>query len=252
MSLQSLVYNPLLEEETNLTGWSKSTIDYVIKNRLKIHTSIRGIAKSLNKILQKADVEDLYTEILDYLYNCDDYNISKAYERSSNVGVIVSLEGYVHSCVKYCVIRYVTEGYNDERPIVREFIKDDDGKELSLFDTIADKTGEDSYNNIGYQLEDICRAYENQRYTFGPDIFQIWFIRLQTIVYDKQDSFKDILTVLGISKRDIAQIEKMNCTDGVMISIAKAVTLLGIEESINVLRDYTYSADRIEKVIALF
>ena len=52
MSLQSLVYNPLLEEETNLTGWSKSTIDYVIKNRLKIHTSIRGIAKSLNKILQ--------------------------------------------------------------------------------------------------------------------------------------------------------------------------------------------------------
>lgn len=252
MSLQSLVYSPLMEEEKNLTGWSKSTIDYVLNNKNKIQTSIRGIAKSLNKILQKTDVEDVYMEILDYLYSCDDYNISKAYERSSNVGAIVSLEGYVHSCVKFCVIRYVTTGFNIEKGIVRESIKDDNGKELSLFDTIPDSNGTKAYTDMNYNLEDVCRAYESQRYSFGPDIFQIWFIRLQTMVHNKQDRFRDILTVLGISKKEMTQIEKMNDSDGAMFSIARAVTLLGIEESLEVLREYTYSADRIEKVIELF
>lgn len=252
MSLLSLVYNPLVEEEKNLTGWSKSTIDYVIGNKTKVNASIRGIAKSLNKILQKSDIEDIYMEILNYLYTCDDYNISKAYERSSNVGVIVSLEGYVHSCIKYCVIRYVTDGFRMEKNLVREHIKDNDGKELSLFDTIPDTNGYKAYNDMNYDLDEVCRAFENQRYQFGPDIFQIWFIRLQTMVHNKQDRFKDILTVLGISKKEIAQIEKMNDNEGAMMSIAKAVTLSGITESISVIRKYTYSADRIEQVIELF
>ena len=105
MSLSNLVYSPLKEEEKQLAGWSKATIDYVLNNKTKVQTSIRGIAKSLNKVLQKTDVDDAYMEILHYLYQSDDYNISKAYERSNNVGSIVSLDGYVHSCIKYCVIR---------------------------------------------------------------------------------------------------------------------------------------------------
>lgn len=251
MSLSKLVYYPLKEEDKQLAGWSKTTIDYVLANKTKVLTSIRGIAKSFNKILQKADVEDVYMEILDYLYSCDDYNISKAYERSSNVGVIVSLEGYVHSCVKFCVIRYVTNQFNAEKPIVREFIKDDEGKELSLFDTIPDSS-ETNYLDFCYSLESICKAYESQRYQYGPDLFQIWFIRLQTIINNKNDRYKDILAILGISKKDISIIEKETDMDGAMISIAKAVTLIGVEEASDVIRKYTYSADKIQKVIELF
>jgi len=252
MSLMSLVYNPLKEDEENLTGWSKMTIDYVLHNTTKVQTSIRGIAKSLNKILQKTDVEDIYMEILDYLYKCDDYNVSKAYERSSNVGVIVSLEGYVHSCIKYCVIRYVTNQFGLEKKTVREVTKDDDGKDISLFDTLPDSNGGIAYNDMCYELDEICKAYEYQRYYFGPDIFQIWFVRLQTMIHNKQDSFKDILISLGITKKEVAQIEKMNNNDGAMMSIAKAVSIIGVEEAVKILRKYTYSADRIEKVVELY
>ena len=251
MSLSTIVYSPLKEEDKQLAGWSKSTIDYVLSHKTKVQSSIRGIAKSLNKQMQKSDVEDVYTEILMYLHNSDDYNISKACERSSNAGSIVSLEGYVHSCVKFCVIRFVTDSFNNEKNLVREYICDEDGKELSLFDTIPD-TSNTKYTDFDYQLDTICKAYESQRYAFGPDIFQIWFIRLQTIVNNKNDNYKEILSVLGISKKEIALIEQKSDTDGAMLSIAKAVTLIGVDEAIKVLRKYTYSADKIQKVVELF
>ena len=250
-NLSELLYYPLKEEEGKLAGWSKSTIDYVLKHKTAVSTSIRGIAKSLNKIMQKSDVEDVYMEILQYLYTCDDYNISKACERSNNAGVIVSLEGYVHSCIKYCVIRYVTNMFNTEKTLVMDNVKDEDGKDLSLFDTIPDKK-DAGYNDLGYQLDSICKAYESQRYLYGPDIFQIWFVRLQTMLCNKSDRYKDILTVLGISKKDIAIIEKEADYDGAMISIAKAITLIGIEDAIDIIRKYTYSADKIQRVVELF
>lgn len=249
--LSTLVYSPLMEEEKQLAGWSKSTIDYVLAHKTKVTTVIRGIGKSLNKILQKSDIEDIYMEILDYLYTCDDYNISKACERSSNVGVIVSLEGYVHSCVKFCVIRYVTNMFNTEKSLVRDDIKDDEGKEMSLFDTIPDRK-DTGYNDFGYQLDTICKSFESQRYQYGPDIFQIWFIRLQTMICNKSDRYKDILTILGISKKDIANIEKEADYDGAMVSIAKAITLIGVEEAVKIIRNYTYSADKIQRVVELF
>lgn len=250
-NLSEILYYPLMEEEKQLAGWSKSTIDYVLNNKTKVSTAIRGIGKSLNKILQKADIEDIYMEILDYLYTCDDYNISKACERSSNAGVIVSLEGYVHSCIKYCVIRYVTNMFNTEKSLVRDCIKDEEGKELSLFDTIQD-TRDIGFDDFGYQLDSICKAFESNRYQYGPDLFQIWFIRLQTIICNKSERYVDILTILGISKKDINTIEKETNYDSAMISIAKAITLIDIEEAVEVIRKYTYSADKIQRVIELF
>lgn len=252
MSNQSnLIYSPLKEEEKSLVGWSKATIDYVTHNKSKVESSIRGIAKKLNKMIQRSDVDDIYMEILNYLYTCDDYNVSKAYERSKNAGAIVSLEGYVHSCIKFCVIRYVTKSYEVEKNHVRETIKDNDGKELSLFDTIPDKKNE-SYTDIGYQLDAICKAFESQRYEFGPDLFQIWFIRLQTMINNKNDKYKEILEILGVSKKDMLNIERKLDTEGPMISIAKAVSLIGIEEAIKIISGYTYSASKIQKVIELF
>lgn len=250
-SLSEIVYTSLKEEEKQLAGWSKSTIDYVLAHKTGVNKTIRGIAKGLNKTLQQTDIEDIFMEVLDYLYTCDDYNVSKACERSSNAGVIVSLEGYVHSCIKFCVIRYVTNLFSAEKVLVRENIKDEDGKEMSLFDTIPD-TKETGYNDFCYQLDSICKAFESQRYQYGPDIFQIWFIRLQTMICNKSDRYKDILTVLGISKKDIANIEKEVDYDGAMISIAKAITLIGVEEALKIIRRYTYSADKIQRVVELF
>ena len=228
-SLSEIIYSPLKEEEESLVGWSKETIDYVLDNRRSTYSQIRGIAKSLNKSLQLTDVEDIYEEILCYLYGCDDYNTEKAIDRSNRDGAIVSLEGYVGSCVKFCVIRHVTKEYEQEKETVRETVSDTDGKELSLFDTITDRKTLLSYEDEHCDLEDVCKTYQYKRYEYGPDIFQVWFVRLQTMIHD---------------------IEKTN--DTVMLMIARAITVAGIDKAVEIIREYTYSADRIEKVVELY
>lgn len=250
-ALSELVYEPLKEEDKKLTGWSKSTINYATENRTTVCNYIRGIAKSHGKLLQRSDIEDIYMILLQYMHSCDDYNICKAYERSSN-STVVSLEGYVYSCIKYCTLRYLKDVYKREAITVRDIISDEDGKESSLFDTVADTKSQNSFSDFMYQLDTICKSFEHQRYSFGPDIFQIWFVRLQTIQQRKQDKYTDILTILGITKKELAQVEKEALNDGAMFSIAKAVTLVSVEEAIAVLRNYTYSADKLERVIKLF
>lgn len=248
--LSQILYSPLKEEDRALTGWSKSTVDYIQSHKTKVCGTIRGIAKGLNKNLQKADIENIYQEILVYMYTCDDYNISKACERSSN-GDIVSLEGYVHSCVKFCVIRYVTKQFENDKKEVPDIVKDVDGKELSKFDAIAD-TRNQGFDNAFYEIRETCKSFESQRYLFGPDLFQIWFVRLLTLIYNKEDKYTDILVVLGVSKTDICNIQKEANYDGAMLSIAKAISIIGIENAIEVIRDYTYSADKIQRVVELF
>jgi len=248
--LSEILYSPLKEEDRVLTGWSKSTVSYALNHKTKVYNTIGGIAKSLNKILQKHDLDDVYQEILNYLYTCDDYNISKACERSSN-GSIVSLEGYVHSCIKYCVIRYVTKTFEDESHTVKEISKDEDGKELSIFDTIAD-TKDNGFSDFYYDIETICKSFEAERYIFGPDIFQIWYIRLLTIVYKKEEKYEDILVILGISRKDMANIQKESHYDGAMLSIAKAISITGVEQAVSVIEKYTYSANKIRRVVELF
>lgn len=112
MGLEMLVYCPPMEEGVDdVTGWNKETIDYVTKHRTKVCNQIRGIAKNIRKHnLQPSDVEDIYEEVMLYLYKCDDYNIGKAIERSSTNN-IVTLEGYLNVCIKYCVVRHCTNMY---------------------------------------------------------------------------------------------------------------------------------------------
>ena len=46
-------------------------------------------------------------------------------------------------------------------------------------------------------------------------------------------------------------IEDNSLTDGAMLSIAKSVSLIGVDEAIEILKNYTYSYKRIIEVIEL-
>lgn len=250
MNLQLLVYSPLIEEEQSVSGWSKSTIDYINQNRSKVIKTVKGIAKSISKqTLQVADIEDIYSEILMYLYKCDDYNLSKAIERSSS-GSIVSLEGYVNSCIKYCVIRYITTAYKVDKETVREYT-DKDGKELSIFDTISDAKASD-FENLMFDLDQQCKISEHIRYKYGPDIYLIWYVRLLTMSNGTEEAYKDILNVLGVSKKELLNIEKSAYQDDIMKNFAKSISNSGIDKSINILEEYVYSANKIKEVVTCY
>jgi hypothetical protein len=250
MSLSETIYSPLKENE-ELTGWSKETINYTYNNKSKVCSQIRGIAKSHNKILKRYEIEDIYQNLLIYLFTYEDYNISKACDRI-NEGVVLSLEQYVHTCIKFCVLRYITDTYKYEKPLVREYTKsnDSDEQDLSIFDTIADKKAS-NYEELEYDLDTICKMYESHRYEYGIDIFQVWYVRLETIAHNKKDKYNEIIKQLGISTVDVAKLEKLSDVNGAMLSIAKAVSITGVEKAIEIIRKYTYASDIISKVISI-
>lgn len=250
-TLETLVYSPLLEDCTpDLTGWSKETVDYLIDNQKKVYRSIRGIAKGMSKeSLQTADVEDIYSAVLMYCYQYDDYNISKAIERSSS-GSMVSLEGYVHTCIKYCVMRYVSNMYDKDKKIIREGIISSDGTELSIFDTIADTKADETFEDILYDLPSLCECCESVRYKYGPDIYLVWYIRLITMREGKDSvAYREILNILGISKRDVLLVDEKSIDDELMINFAKAISLTGIEESIDIIEQYVYASQKIQEAV---
>lgn len=256
VKLSTLIYSPLMDIEENVSGWNKQTVDYALSHKTKVKKTIIHVAATKGKTLQRSDIDDCFANLMVYLYKVMDYDISIAAERSRdlfNEGAI-TLEAYVLSCAKYVTIKYVTNKIKRDSKIVENTIRSLDNEEVSIFDTIADdKDIElDLVNTVAYGLEDICKMYESQRYKYSIDIFELWFIRLLTNKYQKKNVYKDILEVLGIERWKIRELDKNTVHSGIMLDIAKAVSMCELDEAIEILRGYTYSADKIEKVIQLF
>lgn len=248
-SLEELIYSPLMEEEST-TGWTKDTLDYVFNHEGKIKRQIRNIARGFRKSsLQTADVEDMYSDIVLYLYKNDDYDIDKAMDRSrSNCGDIVSIEGYVSSCVKCCVMRACKQLGQHDRSIVPESVTSDDDHELSIFDSIADDKASINIDHLEYDIESLCKSFEPIRYRFGPDIYLVWYIRILTEKDRSGELFHGILEALGISKRELSRFSKYR-EDSPMLSMAKAINLFGPKRVLKELRKYVYSASTIENAV---
>lgn len=244
MSCDNLIYSPLKEEGT-APSWDKETIKYAIENESSIRRVIRAVAKSSRNI-QPADIDDIYMDVLNYFYKCDDYNIDKAYERSSSDN-IVSLEGYVNKCVKFCVLRYSTNIGVENHTVVHDTVINE-GEELSIFDTISSN----EHIDVQVDLESLCRMYTGYRYVYGVDIFQMWYIKLLSMRYNKEESkVEQMLSVLGASKNSMKLCEAADEDDGPLMNIARAITVCGLDEAIRVIRKYTYAPDRIEMALAL-
>lgn len=252
MITNELIYFPLKEEEVKPLGWDKDTVQYVLNHKEKTMNDIRSVARSLNPNIGKQDIEDLYQELLDYLYGATDYDVDIALERSK-MGKIVTLEGFVHVCIKYVTLRIVTGEYKKNKHTVHDTVtstnsKSED-KELSLFDTIGDEASERELTDGEYELNDMCKAFEHMRYKFGVDIFTIWFVRLKTIKEHKEDKQDIILKLLGIDRRTLTRLSTDTSRDGVMISIARGVTQVDTDRALDIIAKYTFGVRALSRVV---
>lgn len=249
MSVEMLIYCPPMEESKEcITGWEKETIAFVSANKSKVYNRIRGIAKSLSgRNLQTTDVEDIYSELLVYLYGCDDYNLEKAIERS-NSNSIVTLEGYVNICIKYCALRHCTEQHNVEKETVSEHISSDGNKEMSLFDAVSDQSSLSEMDTVLYDINELCNSSEALRYRYGPDLFLVLYVRLLTMGC-KKDLYLDMLSILGVSRKDLTKLEKRAAEEELMLSIVRAIGIAGVQKSLDAIRPYVFCAEKIEETI---
>lgn len=250
MGIEVLIYSPLMEDDSeSVTGWEKDTIRLCLDSKSKIYKQIRGAAKGLGKItLSHSDLEDIYEELLMYLYKSDDYNLNKALERS-RTDQMVTLEGYINTCIKYCVARHCTTSYKEDKIVLHDNgSTDDDGKEYSLLNNIPDTRPLDDMDTVMYDLENLCRTCEGQRYMGqDTDIYQVWFIKLLTEGMP-QDTYLRILDILDISKKELSSIRTSD-NDGMMAAFAHAIHICGTDRAKQIIRKYVFGAKQIEDTI---
>lgn len=250
MNLDILLYSPLLEEQnTSVKGWSKETIAYLNKNKSKIISHIRNVARKLgSEFFQNADIEDIYSEALLYFYNSDDYNLSKAIERSSR-GTVVTLDAYINYCLKCCAMRNLDRRRKADKHIAADTYRNEGGELLSLLNLIPDKQSEKELEGVLVDLNQQCKMYEHHRYKYGIDIYQMWYVRLLTIVEGLEEDYGHIMNILGITKSDLSTMKEKSFKDEMMLGFAVAIGKTGIDESINILENYVYAAHHIKKAI---
>ena len=248
-TLEELLYSPLEEEENaRIEGWEKDTVEYATNNKSRVIKQIRNLASGkYKKGLQTQDVEDIYSELMLYLYKHEDYDLVKAVNRASSSN-IVSLEGYVNVCIKFCTLRFLTDMINNERELVHETISKEDN-DISIWDAIADTRSEINIENMDVNLEEFCSSCEPMRYRFGPDLYLVMYVRLITPRIDGDRVYTSLLNAIGISKNSIAKLNN-NSEDAVIANFAKAISLTEPKEAIRILEKYVYGASAIRKVVA--
>ena len=246
LNLDILVYCPFLEELDSTEGWDKSTIDYIHNHEQKVKGTIVNVAKSLGK--RFVDVEDIYNEILIYLYKTEDYNFSKAMESSSD-GTIIPLEGYVNSCVRYCTLRFLTTQHKYEKNVRSEWTLNDGNELLSIFDKTSDQRVKLDFSEVEYCMRTQCEICEHLRYKYGIDIFLLLYIRLLTLKQGADGVYKEVLNALGISTEQLKDMRISSSKDGVMTDFTRAISIVGIDRSIDILGEFVYAAKHIRRVV---
>lgn len=247
MNLHDIVYHKLQDEEDDVKTWSKSTIFWVTdeKNKRKTMAKIRSMSRNKGLYLQPIEVDEIFMQLLEYLYAYEDYSIDKAV-RSDNE--VVTLEGFINSCLKFCIKRYRSGYFMEKSAVIPDTVRGGDDEEFSLFDTVADDSNRKFDESI-YVLEDICKQYECERYRYGVDMYMLFFIRLLTIQVNKENRYEEILINLEVPKDLLSVIESKAIMDGPIHSIVKASTLVDIEEAVNTLERFTYSARMLREVV---
>lgn len=250
MGLERLVYTPLMEDEQEkIKGWEKTTVDYMIKNERQVRSYMGSLAgKKYSNFIDNTDVDDIYSESLMYFYEVDDYDINIATEHSKG-DYIITLEDYIYSSIRFCIKRYITKKYNREVSLVNTEVTLND-EMVDLINILADKQSEIDFENATVDLDRHCKECEHLRYNYGIDIYEMWYVGLLVIYNElEEEVYTDIMSILGINKTGLKDVSIKAYEDETIHEFAMGISKHGIEESIDILEKYVYSAEQIKKAI---
>ena len=246
-SLEEILYCPLQGDDTDdVEGWEKRTIAYVMSHEQSVKRFIRGIGKMYGKSgLQTQDVDDVYSSVLERLYNNKDYDVYIALE-SSKPGELLSFEGYVNGWIRNEIKRFIEEQYKWNSTYKGQSgVQTTDGESSKIFDDIVDKEVEVGVDSLEYSIEDVCRGIEPYRYKFGVDIYLLVYVRMLS----NEEEFRTVLEALGIGKYDLDKFD-YNLEDSMIVALLKSIANSDKSYAIDVLEHYVYGYKTIREIFS--
>lgn len=243
MYCKALTYYNMLEmPEKESNDWDKRTVQFIINNYNKVRKMVRVMAKGVPDY----QIDDIMSDVVIYFKDADDYDIERAYNESTDT--YLSLEGYISVGIKHCIQRYKTDSYGHEKHLVHSTLITEDG-EKDLFDTIEDRSSLDRMDCIGYDLENAFNSVRCLRYKYGIDIYMVIYLRLLT--GNDSDLYFNVLEALGISKRELSDIQRKMSRELDMQYLIKTICLHDKEKVLQEIEKYVYGRQKIKEAVAM-
>jgi hypothetical protein len=233
-----IVNAKLMEEAERLNGWNKATVEFAIQQSHTVINHIKWLAHRIYKLrCTKFDIDDIYSELLIYLENRDDY----AYYMT-DLGHVVTLKEYVLSGAGICVKRYITSMYEIDSMLEHE------NDEYDIFEQVADDTTDGDFRIAESKidkLETLIEALGKDRKVAGVDMITLIYLKLKTGT--DEDRYNALLDILGINKFDIK--EAYNKMGHKLKDVIFKLTLLNMDKALNMLRGYIENVDALDRAI---
>lgn len=243
----NLIYSGLIESKIEEKSWDKDTVKWVLANEKKVKQIINSVGyKMRHSSLQKGCVEDIYNLVLEYFYKSKDYDLEKANRGDKEV----SIDGYVLSCVRGCVLNYMSNEIQNEMKLVYSN-KGKDGDELDVLSTIKDSRSEKEYSLIENNLTTTLRAYRYKQYKFGVDMYKVLLIRLLLMALDKSDAeYIQTMEMMDINVQNLKKADRIANREDMMIELVSCVSHMDIWKAIDTLKENVHCGNTIVELIS--
>ena len=244
---QYLLYAPLCEGESNLCpSWDKESLRYAMNHKKQLLKYIESScnSKPTKNKLSKDDYDDIYEELIIFLYKHKDYSEELAYNKERKS--FVDLKSYIEIMAGYMCQTYIQNDKKTNSNRV-DHIQQVGDEEVNILDNTKDESKEINISKF-LSLDKILEQNLCNRYYNNVDIYLVWYIRITT---ENDDTYNKVLGILNINKNNIKSKKRVETKlSELMKSIAKAVSLEGTESAKETLKKYVYSYDDIDRLIA--
>jgi len=243
LTIRSNFYD--LKEVESCKGWDKETITHVLKYRARIKGIIQYSMRRNG--IQAVEVDDIYQDLLNDLYEVDDYDILM--ENRSR-----SVFHYISKRLEFIMHRVTTSYYKNKKLMSRNTLENEDGDETSIFDLLEaeNRDEENTIQQIEYEdIEAYIDDIECRRYYFGFDIYQFFyvFISLKDKV-ETSELWGAISVVCCVDIKDISSGRDEIYRNVDFRSFVLVLTMADKDKVLSILGKYVYGKKQIDKLIA--
>ena len=251
--MNSIIYRDLTKNnwEDDEKAWEKQTLNFILGNKEYVISEIKKIVNW--KRYYNVNVEEIYLDLINYLYKSDDYNVG--YERN---GKEITLIDYIKISIIICLKKYVGKK-QEEKNMNRITISMDNEGELgyTLHDYLRDNTDVLEEVLINLEIEEeringLIAEIKKDRFIYGVDILKFIYIIALTVtdVETRNIIFEEFLDLREEIDKIIDYILKdYNCKQLLIKSLESTNNIDGEKIVIKMIRENISRADEIDKLL---
>ncbi len=243
---EHLYFDDMCEQPAqNTVNWENRSVLYAMENMREV----KGMIKRWSKGACPEDIDDIFSDLVEYLARIDDFDEWRAYLANSDKPIQV--DGFVGMNARFCAKRFNTERYKENAHHMSSIVGRNDGEVTDLLDVAIDYKASSDMDRIDYSLRDSLKIIRSKRIVGGVDAIAIIYIRLKSAVRQiPEESYMSLLDALGITKEQLKELQAVLKRDTDFVALIRALTMVEPEIALEELQKHVYGRANIDDALS--